>query len=62
MDSVANDDGIGTNIDDTEMEGVIDVKSNDAIDNGNFNFDAINNEDGDTGSNTDCSTEVDNVG
>ena len=62
VDPDANDDGIGTNIDDTEMEGVIDVKSNDAIDNGNFNFDAINNEDGDTGSNTDCSTEVDDVG
>ena len=58
----ANDDGIGTNIDDTDMEGVIDVKSNDAIDNGNFDFDAINNEDDDTGSNTDCNTEVDDVG
>ena len=62
VDPDANDDRIGTNIDDTEMEGVIDVKSNDAIDNGNFDFDAINNEDDDTGSNTDCSTEVDDVG
>ena len=56
-----NDDGIGTDIDDTEMEGVIDVNSIDAIDNGNFDFDAINDEDGNTGSNTDCSTEVDDV-
>ena len=56
-----NDDGIGTDIDDTEMESVIVVNSNDAIDNGNFDFDAINDEDGDTGSNTDCSTEVDGV-
>ena len=62
VDPDANDDGIGTNIDDNEMECVIDVKSNNAIDNGNFDFDAINNEDGDTGSNTDCSTEVDDVG
>ena len=57
-----NDDGIGTDIDDTEMEGVIDVNSNDARDNGNFDFDAMHDEDGDTGSNTDCSTEVDDVG
>ena len=56
-----NDDGIGTDIDDTEMECVIDVNSNDAIDNINFDFGAINDEDGDTGSNTDCSTEVDDV-
>ena len=56
-----NDDGIGTDIDDTEMESVIVVNSNDAIENGNFDFDAINDEDGDTGSNTDCSTEVDGV-
>ena len=62
VDPDANDDRIGTNIDDTEMEGVIDVKSNDAIDNGNFDFDAINDEDGDTGTNTDCSTMVDDVG
>ena len=58
----ANDDGIGTDMDDTEMEGVIDVNSNDPIDKSNFDFDAINDEDGDTGSNTDCSTEVDDVG
>ena len=57
-----NDGRIGTDINDNEMEGVIDVNSNDAIDNGNFDFDAINDEDGDTGSNTDCSTEVDDVG
>ena len=44
------------------MEGVIDVNSNDASDNGNFDFDAMHDEDGDTGSNTDCSTEVDDVG
>ena len=61
-DADTNDDGIGTDIDDTEMECVIDVNSNDAIDNGNFDFDAINDEDDDTGSNTDCSTEVDDVG
>ena len=57
----ANDGGIGADIDDTEMEGVIDVNSNDVIDNGDFHFDAINDEDGDTGSNTDCSTELDDV-
>ena len=57
-----NDDGIGTDIDDIEMEGVIDVNSNDASDNGNFDFDAMHDEDGDTGSDTDCSTEVDDVG
>ena len=57
-----NDDGIGTDIDDTEMEGVIDVKSNDDSDNGDFDFDAIDVEDGDTGSNADCSTKVDDVG
>ena len=57
-----NDDGIATDIDETEMEGVIDVNSNDASDNGNFDFDAMHDEDGDTGSNTDCSTEVDDVG
>ena len=57
-----NDDGIGTDIDDTEMESVIDVNSNDDSDNGDFDFDAINDEDGDTGSNTDCRTEVDDVG
>ena len=57
-----NDDGIGTDIDDTEMEGVIDVNSNDASDNEDFDFDAIHDEDGDTGSNTDCSKEVDDVG
>ena len=56
-----SDDRIGTNIDDTEMEGVIDVNSNDAIDNGNFHFDAVNDEDRDTGCNTDCSIEVDGV-
>ena len=61
-DADTNDDRIGIDIDDNEMEGVIDVNSNDAIDNGNFDFDAINDEDGDTGSNTDCSTEVDDVG
>ena len=61
-DADMNDDRIGTDINDNEMEGVIDVNSNDAIDNGNFDFDAINDEDGDTGSNTDCSTEVDDVG
>ena len=57
-----NSDVIGTKIDDTEMKGVIDVNSNDAIDDGALYFDAINDEDGDTGSNTDCSTELDNVG
>ena len=44
------------------MEGVTDVNSNDASDNGNFDFDAINDENDDTGSNNDCSTEVDDVG
>ena len=57
-----NDDGIGTDIDDTEMEGVIDVRSNNDNDNGDFDLDAIDDEDGDTGSNTDCSTKVDDVG
>ena len=44
------------------MKGVIDFNSNDDSDNGDFDFDAIHDEDGDTGSNTDCSTEVDDVG
>ena len=57
-----NDDGIGTDINDNEMECVTDVNSNDASDNGNFDFDAINDENDDTGSNNDCSTEVDDVG
>ena len=57
-----NDDRIGTDINDNEMEGVTDVNSNDASDNGNFDFGAINDENDDTGSNNDCSTEVDDVG
>ena len=61
-DPKTKDDGIGTDINDTEMEGVIDVNSNDDSDNGDFDFDAIHDEDGDTGSNTDCRTEVDDVG
>ena len=44
------------------MEGVLDFNSNDDSDNGDFDVDAIHDEDGDTGSNTDCSTEVDDVG
>ena len=62
VDPDVNDDGIGTDINDNEMEGVTDVNSNDASDNGNFDFDAINDENDDTGSNNDCSTEVDDVG
>ena len=62
VDPDVNDDGIGTDINDNEMECVTDVNSNDAIDNGNFDFDAINDENDDTGSNNDCSTEVDDVG
>ena len=62
VDPDVNDDGIGTDINDNEMECVTDVNSNDASDNGNFDFDAINDENDDTGSNNDCSTEVDDVG
>ena len=62
VDPDVNDDGIGTDINDNEMEGVTDVNSNDASDNGNFDFDAINDENDDTGSNNDCITEVDDVG
>ena len=62
VDPDVNDDGIGTDINDNEMEGVTDVNSNDASDNGNFDFDAINDENDDTGSNNDCSTEVDDFG